>query len=40
MSALVIIPGQLYRIRTNGREFHVVATDSWAAIVKAMDMLA
>ena len=40
MSALVIIPGQLYRIRTNGCEFDVEATDSCAAIVMALEMLA
>jgi hypothetical protein len=40
MSALVIIPGKLYRIRTNGIEFDVIATDSCAAIVIALEMLA
>ena len=40
MSARFIIPGQLYRIRTNGREFNVVATDSCSAIVIALEMLA
>lgn len=40
MSARPLIAGRLYRVRTNGREFDVLASNGCAAIVIALELLA